>query len=76
MSIEPIGFARGDVQAAIVASTVANCNRTKGHPLSPAVFVPKWLEERRRQTAKEMECMIKSYFNLQRGKKHGNYRKS
>lgn len=41
----PIGPARGDVQAAIVAATVANSNRGKGKPLTPADFVPEWDRE-------------------------------
>jgi len=39
----PIGPARGDAQAAIVASTVANANRgKKSRRFSPADFIPKW----------------------------------
>ena len=36
--IEPIGYARGDLQAAIIASTVANVNRKK--PLGLKDFMP------------------------------------
>jgi hypothetical protein len=38
----PLGPARADVQAAIVAATVANANRTKGQPATPADFIPTW----------------------------------
>lgn len=33
---------RGDVQAAIVAATVANTARTKGHAAKPRDFLPEW----------------------------------
>lgn len=37
----PLGGRRGDVQAAIIAATVANSQR-KGRPLQPKDFIPKW----------------------------------
>lgn len=36
------GRLRGDVQAAIVAATVANSQRAKGAALKPAEFLPGW----------------------------------
>lgn len=38
----PLGADRGDVQAAIIAATVANTARSKGRVLQPKDFVPKW----------------------------------
>lgn len=39
----PLGAARSDLQAAIIASTVANSNRgKKGRRADPADFIPKW----------------------------------
>lgn len=38
----PLGSARGDVHAGIVAATVAAGNSSKGHRPTPADFIPKW----------------------------------
>ena len=41
--VEPIGGKRGDIQAAIIAATVANANRGKlGKALQPADFIPEY----------------------------------
>ena len=40
--VDPIGGLRGDIQAAIVASTVANANRGKGKALKPTDFIPEY----------------------------------
>lgn len=42
--LEPFGQERGDLQAAIVASTVANVNRDpkKSKPFKPADFLPNF----------------------------------
>lgn len=47
----PLGPARSDLQAAIVAATVANAARHKGKPATPADFIPEW--DRRPQTVEE-----------------------
>lgn len=47
----PLGPHRGDIQAAVVASTVANVNRGKGRPLPIQDFIPEW--DRRPQTWQE-----------------------
>ena len=58
-SIEPFGEIRGDLQAGIVASTVANVNRDpdkRREPFSPHDFMPKWEEaeaEKPKQTWQE-----------------------
>jgi hypothetical protein len=39
-AISPIGDERGDLQAGIVASVMANCHRTKGQPFKPVDFMP------------------------------------
>ncbi len=38
----PLGGARGDQQAAVVASTVANAMRSKGRAYKVDDFVPQW----------------------------------
>lgn len=49
----PLGPARTDVQAAIIAATVANANRGKGKPATPADFIPTW-DRKPEQTVDEM----------------------
>lgn len=46
--VEPFGDVRGDLQAGIVASTVANVNRDpkKRRPFSPADFLPDFEKSR------------------------------
>ena len=56
----PIGPDRGDIQAAIVASTVANANRgKKGRKLTPADFIPKW-DRGRQQSWQEQLAKVKA----------------
>lgn len=38
--IEPIGDIRSDAAAGVIASTIANCHRTKGQSFSPIDFMP------------------------------------
>lgn len=52
----PLGPARGDVQSAIVAATVANANRGKGKPATPADFIPEW--DRKPQTVEEQLRLV------------------
>lgn len=54
--MEPIGGARGDVQAAIVACATANA---AGNKTKPADFVPLW-EPRRKSTVAEQIAIFKS----------------
>lgn len=49
----PLGPARADVQAAIIAATVTNVNRHKGTPSTPADFIPRW-DRKPQQTVEEM----------------------
>jgi len=60
--IEPFGGARGDIQAALVASLIANANRdAKKRPeaFRPGDFVPDWWGSR--QAAKEPESLIAKF---------------
>jgi hypothetical protein len=61
-SLEPFGDARGDLQAAIVASTVANTARDpkkRRRPFAPADFVPDFdRPERRHQTWQEQLSIV------------------
>ena len=47
----PVGPARSDLQAGIIAATVANVHRSKGKPATPSDFIPTW--DRRPQTPEE-----------------------
>lgn len=49
----PLGGRRGDVQAAIIAATVANAQRSKGRALLPKDFIPKW-DKPKAMTPEEM----------------------
>jgi hypothetical protein len=49
----PLGGARADIQAAIVAATIANVQRGKGQrTLAPIDFVPVW--DKRKKTPEEL----------------------
>jgi hypothetical protein len=54
--IEPIAY-RGDLQAGIVAATIANANRGKdGQPFQPIDFMP--LLDKPEQTEDEMKAIL------------------
>lgn len=61
-SIDPWGPARGDVQAAIIAATVANVHGGKrgGRAFDVADFVPQW-GRRRRQTPEEQLTAFRAF---------------
>jgi hypothetical protein len=40
--LDPFGSARGDIQAGVVASTMANIHAKKGHTFTPADFLPRF----------------------------------
>jgi hypothetical protein len=51
----PLGGARGDVQAALIASVIAGVNRSKGQK-APKVadFMPRWDQAKVRKTPQEL----------------------
>lgn len=51
--IDPIGQWRGDLQAGVIAATVANCHSRK-HRYKPADFMPKFEPK---QADEEMEAL-------------------
>ena len=54
-SMEPFGDERGDLQAGIIASTVANANRGKNSkPYSPKDFIPKFRDTPEKMSNSEM----------------------
>ena len=56
---------RGDLQAAVVASTIANVNRTKQKPYKPQDFMPQF--DRREQSPEEMRTIFETMFRLKPG---------
>lgn len=55
ISLEPIGYTRGDLQAGIIASTIANVNRKKGtKPFKPQDFMPQFDDYEEEQSPEEM----------------------
>lgn len=66
-SIEPVGGTRGDVQAAIVASTMANCHLGKGKSVKPSDFMPEWWrapitpQDKGRQIAEQLRAWGQAY---------------
>ncbi len=64
-SIEPIGGVRADLQAGIVASTIANVNRGKNSkPFSPIDFMPVG-KEKEEQTEDDMKAVMMSLAKTQ-----------
>lgn len=63
----PIGPARADIQAAIIASNIVNVNRGKGkRPSTPKDFIPEWDRGAREQSPDEIFAAV-SAFNRQVG---------
>jgi uncharacterized protein DUF4035 len=63
-SLDPFGAKRGDMQAAIVASTMANIHAKKGHRFTPADFMPRFGEPEKTatMTADEMKAQLSMMF--------------
>jgi len=63
--IEPFGEERGDLRAAIIASTLANIWRGKNSKsYKPSDFMPKFDEQQNRggaQTAEQMRQMLSAF---------------
>jgi hypothetical protein len=74
-SIEPIGLDRHDINAGIIASTMANCHLPKGRSVQPADLMPKWWErptnpaEKGRNMAEQLKAWALAY-NEQIKKNH------
>lgn len=60
-ALEPFGAERGDLQAGIVAATVANVNRDKKkqrEPFTPQDFMPDWEKSARKREGRSMEELL------------------
>ena len=62
--IDPSGGLRGDIQAAIIASTVANVHRAGGPPQEVEEFMPDFGEETQPQSQEEMGMRLDLWCQL------------
>lgn len=72
-SLEPFGSLRdSDVPAGIIASTIANCNRTKNSKsFKPEDFMPFVRNEPKVMSGEEMKKVMKQMAQEQEGKNNG-----
>ena len=72
--VDPFGEDRADLRSGIVASVVANANRTKGRAFKPGDFMPDFDRmETGQQSVEEMQARIGIALGV---KRHGNHRES
>ena len=75
-SIDPWTLDRGDLQAGIVAATVANSNPyRKGPAAKPSDFMPKWGERFKRQSGRHMAAIFAAFAGVHNritGKNNGD----
>ncbi len=62
--IDPSGGLRGDIQAAVIASTVANVHRAGGPPQELADYMPDFGEETQGQPQEEIDMRIDLWCQL------------
>jgi len=72
-SLEPFGsFRDSDVPAGIIASTIANCNRTKNtRSFKPEDFMPFTKKRTKVMSGEEMKEVMKQMAREQEGKNNG-----
>ena len=64
--LEPWGEERADLRAGIIASTIANVNRSKGKAFSPGDFMPEFDKPvRKHQTPEEMAAVMNLFAKRQ-----------
>ena len=56
-ALDPFGTEREDLQAGIIASTVANANSAKGKAFQPSDFMPYL--DKNEQTPEDMQTLLK-----------------
>lgn len=70
--LEPFGDLRGDLQAGIIAATLANINRGKNtKPFKAADFMPNWnqpVEQIKQQTPEQVLAIMKILQTVQASK--------
>jgi hypothetical protein len=67
--IEPFGEMRADLRAGIVASVVANANRTRGDAFKPADFMPNF--DREEEVEVEVDNKVNELMSIIKAKKQG-----
>ena len=67
-TLDPWGTQRDDLQAGIIASTIANANSGKGRAFQPIDFMP-YAEGNKAQTTDDMKSLLNSMAG-----QHGNSR--
>ena len=62
--IDPWGTHRADIQAGVIASTVANVHAKRGHTFTPADFLPKFGPQapKASMTAEEIKAKLSLMF--------------
>jgi hypothetical protein len=68
--IDPFGSHRADIQAGVVASTMANIHAKRGHSFTPADFIPQFGGAPARaqsMTPDEILAMVKARFGASHG---------
>ena len=69
-SLEPFGDFRSDMQAGIIASTIANCNRSKhSKTFKPIDFMPLVKEEPKQMSGDEIKNVLKAMAEEQNNKR-------
>lgn len=67
-SLNQIGELRGDLRAAIIAETIANCNRAKGtRPYRRDEFMPFLQAEKEPQTDEEIATSVMQWAMVMNG---------
>ena len=61
-NIEPFGEFRADIRSAIIACTLANCNRGKNQSaFKISDFMPKFETETKNQSPEEMKKLLQAF---------------
>lgn len=70
--LQPFGPYRGDVQAAMVACTIANANAKKGTHYAPKDFIPKFVTPGQRAQEDRMKpSEVRGFFQLMQAAHQG-----
>lgn len=63
--MEPRGRERGDIQAALIASVIANANRGRRRgPYTIKDFLLRWNRKTKRQSVDDMRAIFRQYAEL------------
>jgi hypothetical protein len=68
--IDPFGSHRADIQAGVVASTMANIHAKRGHSFTPADFIPQFgvtPTSKKSMSSDQILAMVKARFGASHG---------